>query len=207
LLGPFRQESRRVAAKSTKFFDCKGNEPDVGATRVPLRLLHPLPYSDYELGLLSTAFITYEPLLRRIIVTCAELILILHFFLFARSGALCNSSSCHVTDPRVTFSLFVGLPSPLARNFDNNIRSVSFVTRALEIAPSLQSQLRSHHSSISLHPVLLFFGLSCRDTLNHAASDAPTLPVSWHFRVIYKHNARNFDIVCSTPTLDLTLNN
>jgi hypothetical protein len=38
LLGPLRQESRGVAAESTKFRDCKGNEADVG------RLLPPFEY-------------------------------------------------------------------------------------------------------------------------------------------------------------------
>jgi hypothetical protein len=37
-----------VAAESTKFRDCKGNETDVGANPHPLRVL-------LELGLLSTA--------------------------------------------------------------------------------------------------------------------------------------------------------
>jgi hypothetical protein len=48
MLGQLRQESRGVAADSTKFRDCKGNEADVGATPRPLRVL-------LELGLLNTA--------------------------------------------------------------------------------------------------------------------------------------------------------
>jgi hypothetical protein len=48
LLGQLRQESRGVAAESTKFCDCKGNETDVGATPHPLSVL-------LELGPLSTA--------------------------------------------------------------------------------------------------------------------------------------------------------
>jgi hypothetical protein len=48
MLGQLRQESRGVAAESTKFRDCEGNETDVGATPLPLRVL-------LELGLLSTA--------------------------------------------------------------------------------------------------------------------------------------------------------
>jgi hypothetical protein len=48
LLGQLRQESSGVAAGSTKFRDCKGNETDVGATSHPFPLL-------LELGLLSMA--------------------------------------------------------------------------------------------------------------------------------------------------------
>jgi hypothetical protein len=48
LLGHLRQESRGVAAESTKFHDCKGSEVDVGATPHPLQIL-------LELGLLNTA--------------------------------------------------------------------------------------------------------------------------------------------------------
>jgi hypothetical protein len=48
LLGKLRQESRGVAAESTKFRDCKRNEADVGAIPHPLRVL-------LELGLLSVA--------------------------------------------------------------------------------------------------------------------------------------------------------
>jgi hypothetical protein len=48
MLGQLRQESHGVAAESTKFRYCKGNEADVGATPHPLRVF-------LELGLLSTA--------------------------------------------------------------------------------------------------------------------------------------------------------
>jgi hypothetical protein len=48
LLGQLRQESRGVAAESTKFRDGKGNEADVGATPHPLLVL-------LELSVLSTA--------------------------------------------------------------------------------------------------------------------------------------------------------
>ena len=48
LLGQLGQESRGVAAESTKFRDCKGNEADVGATPHPLWVL-------FELGLLNTS--------------------------------------------------------------------------------------------------------------------------------------------------------
>jgi hypothetical protein len=49
LLGQLRQESRGVAAESTKFRDHNGNEAGVGANPHPLRVL-------LELGLLTTAY-------------------------------------------------------------------------------------------------------------------------------------------------------
>jgi hypothetical protein len=48
MLGSLRQESRGVAAESTKFREYKGNETDVGATPHPLQVL-------LELGLLIMA--------------------------------------------------------------------------------------------------------------------------------------------------------
>jgi hypothetical protein len=39
VLGQLRQESRGVAAESTKSRDCKGSEADVGPTPHPLRVL------------------------------------------------------------------------------------------------------------------------------------------------------------------------
>jgi hypothetical protein len=49
MLGQLRPESRGVAAESTKFRDCRGNEADVGATP------HPLHQVLFEIGLLNTA--------------------------------------------------------------------------------------------------------------------------------------------------------